>query len=128
MNFVSKNEKHQDITILAYEDDDFLTYNLLPKSVYHKLPFKIISTELNKKNASLIEKLSQGTKALGDLIEITRGVEAGKSDRSITEKKTPYKLIAGQNIVSNIRTCIFALMSAILKNLNQFLYINKIKY
>jgi hypothetical protein len=72
----------------------------IPLNVAIRLPFSMISTELNEEKLSIIDKI-QNTKHVlfGEIVDVTRGIEGGKSDDCITLTPNKYKLIRGQDCV-----------------------------
>ena len=72
----------------------------IPVSVAIKLPFSMISTELSDERLSIIEKIQNKKHVLfGEIVDITRGIECGKSDKCITLTPNEYKLIRGQDCI-----------------------------
>jgi hypothetical protein len=71
-----------------------------------KSPFHMISTEITNKIQVIFEKMNKGTTVIRDILEITRGIEAGKSDTSIIHSKNDYKLLRGNDLTKY--TCAFA--------------------
>ena len=73
---------------------------LIPVRVSLGLPFSMISTELNSEKLSIIEKIQNNKHVLfGKLVDVTRGIEGGKTDGCITLIPNKYKLIRGQDCV-----------------------------
>jgi len=73
---------------------------LIPLSVSLKLPFSMISTELSREKLSIIERIQNNKHVLfGKLVDVTRGIEGGKTDGCITLTPNKYKLIRGQDCV-----------------------------
>ena len=73
---------------------------LIPVRVSLRLPFSMISTELNSEKLSIIEKIQNNKHVLlGKLVDVTRGIEGGKTDGCITLTPNKYKLIRGQDCV-----------------------------
>jgi len=96
--FASKRLNRDSIKILNFENNDFHEHNSLPKKLCSNLPYKIVSSELGQRDTTIIEKLRKDTVPLSTILDITRGVECGKNDRSITDTITPYKLITGSDL------------------------------
>jgi hypothetical protein len=71
-----------------------------------KSPFNMICTEMSNKIQHIFEKMNQDAILIHDLLDITRGIEAGKSDDSIICTKNNYKLLRGEDITKY--TCSFA--------------------
>ncbi|MCR5039225.1 MAG: Eco57I restriction-modification methylase domain-containing protein [Bacteroidales bacterium] len=72
----------------------------IPVSVAIKLPFSMISTELSDERLPIIEKIQNKKHVLfGEIVDITRGIECGKSDKCITLTPNEYKLIRGQDCI-----------------------------
>ena len=70
-----------------------------------KSPFRLISTEISSEMQSVFAKMDGNTVLIRDIIEITRGIEAGKSDKSINFNKNDYKLLRGEDLTKY--TCSF---------------------
>ena len=94
----SKNENSNNISILNFEDRKFLKHNEVSKSFYQTLPFNMINTEVNNTDLAIFEKINKNSVALEEFINITRGVECGKNDKSVSDKKTDFKLLRGGDV------------------------------
>ncbi|MDR2172547.1 MAG: N-6 DNA methylase [Planctomycetaceae bacterium] len=72
-----------------------------------KSPFNMICTEISAdKIQHIFEKMNQDVILIRDILDITRGIEAGKADDSIIRTKNNYKLLRGEDITKY--TCSFA--------------------
>ncbi|MCR5191959.1 MAG: Eco57I restriction-modification methylase domain-containing protein [Bacteroidales bacterium] len=72
----------------------------IPLNVAIKLPFSMISTELSEEKLDVIDKIMNiKHKLLGDIVDVTRGIECGKTDKCIILTPNRYKLLRGQDCV-----------------------------
>ena len=96
--FASKKFYSKEVLIMDFDKGEFKKHNLIEKHVYTKLPFKMINTEINSKDIKIFEKMNKKFVKLGEMINITRGVECGKNDKIITKQKTSFKLLRGEDV------------------------------
>lgn len=96
--FASKIFYSKKVLIMDFDKGKFKKHNLVEKYVYTKLPFKMINTEINSKDIKIFEKMNKMFVKLGEIINITRGVECGKNDKIITKQKTSFKLLRGEDV------------------------------
>ncbi|MCJ7790622.1 MAG: Eco57I restriction-modification methylase domain-containing protein [Candidatus Atribacteria bacterium] len=96
--FVSKIFYSKKVLIMDFDKGEFKKHNLIEKHVFTKLPFKMINTEINSKDIKIFEKMNKNITKLGEITNITRGVECGKNDKVITKQKTPFKLLRGEDV------------------------------
>ncbi|HUS50920.1 MAG TPA: TaqI-like C-terminal specificity domain-containing protein, partial [Candidatus Paceibacterota bacterium] len=96
--FASKKFYSKKVLIMDFDKGKFKKHNLIEKHVYTKLPFKMINTEINSKDIKIFEKMNKKFVKLGEIINITRGVECGKNDKIITKQKTSFKLLRGEDV------------------------------
>lgn len=72
----------------------------IPLNVAIKLPFSMISTELSEEKLDIIDKIMNiKHKFFGDIVDVTRGIECGKTDKCIILTPNRYKLLRGQDCV-----------------------------
>lgn len=71
-----------------------------------KSPFCLISTEISTEMQSIFAKMNDNSVLIRDILDITRGIEAGKSYKSITFKINEYKLLRGEDLTKY--ACTFA--------------------
>jgi hypothetical protein len=97
----SKRGVTSKVELLKFESNVFQTRSTLDKEVFYRLPFNIVSAEISIDDLAVIRRLSK-VPVLGEYLDITRGVEAGKSDPSIrmTELPTGMKLLTGENVTT----------------------------
>lgn len=80
--------KHKQITVR----------NSIPKSLIEEMPFDMISTEITADIVPIFEKCKSSTIRLGNILDITRGIEGGKSDDCIINAVNEYKLLRGEDM------------------------------
>jgi hypothetical protein len=86
-----------EIEILECKDDTFLKTNKVSAEFCLELPFRMINTEISPHEKNLFKNLSIGKTPLQHLVKITRGIEGGKSDVSITQEQTKFRLLQGSD-------------------------------
>ncbi len=95
---LSKRSAVSEIDILQFEDSTFHSMNRLKKHVCNILPFHMLNTELRERDIGIYEDLRSKSVPLGNILEITRGVECGKNDRDVTTKRNAYHLLRGDDV------------------------------
>jgi len=96
--FASKKFYSKNVLIMDFDKGEFKKHNLIDKDIYTKLPFKVINTEINSKDIKIFKKMNKKIVKLGEITNITRGVECGKNDKIITRQKTSFKLLRGEDV------------------------------
>ncbi|MCF7819726.1 Eco57I restriction-modification methylase domain-containing protein [Candidatus Gracilibacteria bacterium] len=96
--FNSKKNKHEDVVIKEFDHKMFFTKNKIDLSTFLELPFSMINTEISKDDQGIFEKLKQNIRLLGGILSITRGVECGKKDESVSKVVNDFKLLRGQDV------------------------------
>lgn len=115
--------KVSDSYLVSEVDDNRNIVNkyLIPLNVAVRLPFSMISTELSNDKLSIIDKIQNAKHVLfGEIVDVTRGIECGKSDDCITLTPNKYKLVRGQDCIkySIIPQDLFCLYDA--KDISKF--------
>lgn len=74
--------------------------NLVNQSVFKQLPFNIFNIYMNEENFRIYNKLVKNSDfKLGEIIDLTRGIEMGKSDKTIIiEYDGEDRLIFGEDL------------------------------
>jgi tRNA1(Val) A37 N6-methylase TrmN6 len=70
------------------------------QGIFGKLPFKAFALDVHPSIFSLLRKIQCDSAPLGSLVSITRGIEAGKRDRSISTQpvKGSRRLLRGEDV------------------------------
>lgn len=95
---LSKQSTTPQIEILKFEDSEFYISNQLDKEACSILPFHMLNTELGQDDIKLYRALRTRSIPLGNLVEITRGVECGKNDSAITRTPNQFPLLRGEDV------------------------------
>ena len=66
--------------------------------VFYDLPYAMFNTEITSETIPLLKSIVQNSIPLSNILTILRGIEAGKKDNCITDLKTRYQLIRGQDL------------------------------
>lgn len=96
--FFSGEADNETIAVSVAENGIITHKHGVPKNILDGIPFSIIPTEITDSNKHIFTKLNSTLTLLGGIANITRGVEAGKSDDSITSIPNEYKLIRGEDM------------------------------
>ncbi len=94
----SYSEKITINSILHYKITELGEIN---KDLVSTMPFNILPVYISTDSVKLINKITLKNKIvkLGEVVDIIRGFEFGYNHKSISKKKTKYKIIRGSNIV-----------------------------
>jgi hypothetical protein len=93
----SKKGKAKTLRIKEILKNKIIQKSEVNKNIFDKFPFKIISTEVLKRDEVILKKLGNFSGSQ-PLLNITRGVECGKKDNSITNIENTYPLLRGEDI------------------------------
>lgn len=97
--FLSNRESPNDnLDIFEYFNNQFSYKSSANRGYYLQSPSCIISTEKSLMDISILQKIETNSFSLGEILKITRGIEGGKSDESISTQITDYKLIRGEDL------------------------------
>lgn len=92
---------HNGVETLVSEVDDmqhiFDRHKIDPQ-IFSSLPFAMFNTEITSESIPHLKSISDGSILLGNIVTILRGIEAGKKDDCITDRKTKYPLLRGQDL------------------------------
>lgn len=88
------------IGIFEYSNEnDFKFIRSVNSANFKKLPFTILNTELDNHEYSIIDLVNERSIELSKILSITRGVETGKKDSSISKfNNSTYKLVRGEDV------------------------------
>ena len=87
----------KEITIYKYTKQGFVYKSALPCNYYKGAKSNVISTEIKNGDDVIIQKINTHER-FNSILEIRRGVEAGKKDDSIVDYVTECKLLRGQDV------------------------------
>ena len=96
--FVCNKINADSISILQYQEGEFIFKWNTDKVVSKELPFEMINTELSVEQLKVVRQIRSNHKTFEKTLSVTRGIESGKNDDCITERKTKYKLLRGEDV------------------------------
>lgn len=79
-------------------DKSIIHKHITPLSLCESLPFKMINTEISPKTINIFKKIQNTPNKLMNCVDITRGIEGGKSDNCITFIQNEHKLLRGNDV------------------------------
>lgn len=96
--FITTPYKFKKYSVSDYIDNKIVFKSECDIELSINSPFSMISTEITEKNKSIFKKMTFNVVPISKIVEITRGVETGKSDTSITSEKNEFKLLRGEDL------------------------------
>ncbi len=100
--FIASKKKSVGTSVFKIDNSPYHTIKLaqvISQDFFNELPFHILNTELTEGDIKIFSKINNSTRVhLGDIIQITRGIECGKNDESITREKNQYQLLRGEDV------------------------------
>jgi len=98
--FVCNKKTEKEISVFQFEDGYFRFKWNTNKSTSKELPFEMINTELDNETLKIVKQIQSNHPIFGDTVIITRGIEAGKNDDCITDRKNKFKLLRGEDVTT----------------------------
>lgn len=80
------------------ENQNIVEKHGIETEIFLELPYAMFNTEITSETIPLLKSIAHESVPLSNILDILRGIEAGKKDDCITNLKTDYQLIRGQDL------------------------------